>query len=157
MLLDSILDTLLLEILGLILLQVKADLGTTTERWVGGVEGDSEGATSRGLPDVLLVVVVFRDDLNTLGDEIGGIEADTELANHGNISAGAERFHKALRRCVRMTSQTIIIGRLYLRPRLGNGTEVIDHVSLGHTDTTVTEAEHLVFFVRDYTNEKLLL
>jgi hypothetical protein len=95
--------------------------------------------------------------LNTLGDKVGRIEADTELANHGNISAGAERFHKALRRCVRMTSQTIIVGRLYLRPRLGNGTEVIDHVSLGHTDTTVTEAEHLVFFVRDYTNEKLLL
>jgi hypothetical protein len=93
---DSILDTLLLEVLSLILLEVKADLSATTERWVDGVQGDSEGATRRRLPDVLLIVVMFRDDLNTLGNKVGGIEANTELANHGDVSARAQRLHKAL-------------------------------------------------------------
>lgn len=58
-LLDSILDTLLLEVLSLVLLQVKADLGATTDRWVDGVKGDSEGTSRSRLPDVLLIVVVF--------------------------------------------------------------------------------------------------
>jgi hypothetical protein len=45
----------------------------------------------------------------------------------------------------------------YLRPGLGNGTEVVDHVGLGHADATVADAEKLIIFVRDYTNEELLL
>jgi hypothetical protein len=47
--------------------------------------------------------------------------------------------------------------RTYLRPRLGNGTKVIDHVSLGHADTTITEGEYLVFLVWSYADEELLL
>jgi hypothetical protein len=45
----------------------------------------------------------------------------------------------------------------YLGPRLGNGTKVIDHVGLGHTDATITDTEDLVIFVRSYTNIELLL
>ena len=95
-LLDNILDALLLEVLELVLLEVEADLGTTAERWVDGVGGDGEGATGGGLPDVLLVVVVLRDDLHALGDEVRGVEADTELANHRDVGAGAEGFHETL-------------------------------------------------------------
>jgi hypothetical protein len=47
--------------------------------------------------------------------------------------------------------------KCYLRPGLGNGTEIIDHVGLGHANPTIADAEKLIFFVRDYANEKLLL
>jgi hypothetical protein len=88
--LDDLLDLLLLKILELVLLQVHADLSTATERGVDGVGGNGEGTTSGRLPDVLLVVVVLGNDLNALGDEVGRIETDTELTDHGDISARAE-------------------------------------------------------------------
>ena len=47
--------------------------------------------------------------------------------------------------------------RIYLRPGLGNGTKVIDHISLGHTDATIAEREDLIFFVWGYANKELLL
>ena len=97
-LLDDLLDALLLEVLELVLLQVKADLGTTAEGRVDGVEGDGEGTASSGLPDILLIVVVLGDDLHTIGDEVRRVETDTELADHGDIGTGAERLHEALRR-----------------------------------------------------------
>ena len=74
MLLDDVLDALLLKVLGLILLEVEANLGATTERRVHGIGGDSEGSTSSRFPDVLLIVVVLGDELNALGDEVGGVE-----------------------------------------------------------------------------------
>jgi hypothetical protein len=45
---------------------------------------------------------------------------------------------------------------VYLRPGLGNGTEVIDHISLGHADATIAEGEDLIFLVWGYANEELL-
>ena len=95
--------------------------------------------------------------MNTLSHEVGGIEADTKLANHGDISARAERFHKPLGRHIRTTSQTWIIGpKIYLRSGLGNGTKVVDHISLGHAYPTITEGEYVIFFVWGYANEELL-
>jgi hypothetical protein len=47
--------------------------------------------------------------------------------------------------------------KIYLRPGLGNGTKVIDHISLGHANATIAEAEDLVFLVWGYANEELLL
>ncbi len=49
------------------------------------------------------------------------------------------------------------MGRTYFCTGLGDGTEVVDHVSLGHANATVTEGKGLVFFVWDDANEKLLL
>jgi hypothetical protein len=43
-----------------------------------------------------------------------------------------------------------------LRPRLRNGTQIVDHVSLGHADTTVADGENFIIFVRDDANEELL-
>lgn len=47
--------------------------------------------------------------------------------------------------------------RKYLRPGLGNGTKVVDHVGLGHADAAVADGENLIIFFRNYTNEELLL
>jgi len=95
-LLDDLLDLLLLNVLELILLEEEADFGTTAEGRVGVVESDGEGAAGSRLPDVLFVVIVLRDDLHALGHEVCGVETNTELSNHGNISARAERLHEAL-------------------------------------------------------------
>lgn len=47
--------------------------------------------------------------------------------------------------------------KIYLCPGLGNGTKVIDHISLGHANATIAEGEDLVFLVWGYANEELLL
>ncbi len=52
---------------------------------VDSVGGDSEGSTSSGLPNVLLVVVVLRDDLDTLGDEVGTSRNRHQLTNHESV------------------------------------------------------------------------
>ena len=96
MLLDDLLDALLLKVLELVLLEVETNLSTTSEWRVNGVRGDGEGATGGRLPNVLLVVVVLGDDLHALGDEVCGVETDTELTNHGNVGTGAESLHEAL-------------------------------------------------------------
>ena len=95
-LLNDLLDALLLEVLQLVLLEVEADLGTAAERRVDGVGGDGQSTSSGRLPDVLLIIVVLGDDLNTLGDGVRRVETDTELSNHGDISARRERLHGAL-------------------------------------------------------------
>ena len=80
MLLDEILEAALLEVLGLILLQVKDNLGTALDLTVGLllILGDGERTTGGGLPDVLLVLKAAGDDGDLVGDEVSGIETDTE-------------------------------------------------------------------------------
>lgn len=98
MLLDNILDTLLLEVFKLILLEVQADLGTAFKRWVDSVGGNGEGSTGGRLPDVLFVVVVLGNNLHALSDEVGRVETDTELTDHRNVGTGAKSFHETLQR-----------------------------------------------------------
>ena len=96
-LLDNLLDLLLLDVLELVLFEVEADLSTTADGRVDGIGGDGEGATRSRLPDILLVVVVLGDDLDALGDEVCGVETDTELSNHRDIGAGCESLHETLK------------------------------------------------------------
>lgn len=51
---------------------------------------DCEGTSSRGLPSVLLIIVVFGDDNHLLGNKISRVETHTKLTNHGNVSASLE-------------------------------------------------------------------
>ena len=44
-----------------------------------------------------------------------------------------------------------------LGARLGDGTEVVYHVSFGHTDTSIPELEDFVLFFRRDTNVEFLL
>jgi hypothetical protein len=67
----------------LILLQVQSDLGTATERRAFGIASDREGATGRGAPDVLLIIIVLGDDLDALGNKIGTVETNTKLTYVG--------------------------------------------------------------------------
>jgi hypothetical protein len=95
-LLDDLLDLFLLEVLELIFFEVETDFTTTTERRIDGVGCNSESATGRRLPNVLLIVVVLRDELDALGNKVGGVETNTELTNHGDISTGAQSLHESL-------------------------------------------------------------
>ena len=57
-------------------------------------------------------------------------------------------------------SNTLLIYRrplTYLSSRLGNGTKVVDEVSLGHTNTSITDAKDLVFFIGSDANVEILL
>ena len=138
MLLDELADGLLLEELLLIGLDAEDDLGTTTKRLV--LRGaDGEGTTGGGLPDVLVVVVVLGDDGDLVGDEVGGVETDTELTDHRDIGGtGLESLHEGLGAGV------------------GDGTEVVDEVGLGHTDTGIADGEGLVGLIGDDLDVEVL-
>ena len=97
MLLDNLLDALLLQVFELVILHEKAQLRTTANRVATGVLCNGERATSRALPNVLFVIVVLRDDLDTLGNKVGRVETDTKLTDHTNVGTRAESLHKGLR------------------------------------------------------------
>ena len=96
MLLDDLLDLALVQVLGLFVLEVEDDGSTAAELLALSVSSDAESTTSAGLPDVLLVIVVLGDDSDLVGNEVGRVETDTELTNHGNISTGGESLHELL-------------------------------------------------------------
>ena len=83
-LLDEVLDALLLEVLGHVLLKVEDDLGAAVDL-LTVVGGHGESAAGVGLPLVLLVVVVLGDHGDLLGDEVSGVEAHAELADQIGI------------------------------------------------------------------------
>ncbi|VUC28174.1 unnamed protein product [Clonostachys rosea] len=109
-LLDDLLDLGLLQVVELLLLEVEDDGSTTTEGLTLSVGGDVEGTTSAGLPDVLVVIVVLGDDADLVGHEVGRVETNTELSNHGDIGASSQSLHELL------------------GARTGNGTKVVDEV-----------------------------
>ena len=93
---NNLLNAGLVEVVHLLILQVKDDLGTTAELLALGVLLEGESATGGGLPDVLLVIVVLGHKGDTVSDQVGRVETDTELADHGNISTGGQSLHELL-------------------------------------------------------------
>lgn len=139
MLLDDLLDLLLLDVVELVLLQEQLHLGTSTQRLTLGVGGDGESTTGSRLPDVLFVVVVLGPDLDLLGDEVGRVETDTELTDHADVGTAAQGLHEGL------------------GSGLGDCSQVVDQVGLGHTDTSVSDGQALVLLVGGDSDVKLLL
>lgn len=119
MLLDNLLDLGLLEVLELILLEVKDDSGTATNSGGLLVELDGEGTAGRRLPNVLLVVIVLGDDLDAIGDKVCRVETNTKLTDQGHVDTGIECLHELL------------------GTGASNGTKVVDEVSLGETNTGI--------------------
>ena len=93
---NNLLDAGLIEVVHLLILQVKDDLGTTAELLALGVLLEGESATGGRLPDVLLIIVVLGHKGDTVSDQVGRVETDTELADHGNISTGGQSLHELL-------------------------------------------------------------
>merc|ERR1719261_970370 len=136
-LLDEVLEAALLEVLELVLLEVARDLRATAERLRLGVLLDRERAAGRRLPNVLLVVIVLRRDDDAVGDKVGRVEADAELANHVDVGARLHRLHERL------------------RARLRNRAKVGDHLGLGHAHAGVNNRERVVRLVGDEANVEL--
>lgn len=119
---NNLLDTALVQVVGLLILQVQDDLGTTAELLTLGILGEGEGATSGRLPDVLLIIIVLGDNGDAVGNKVSRVETNTELTNHGDISTGGERLHELL------------------GARTGNGTEVVDQILYRHVSFNLITA-----------------
>jgi hypothetical protein len=130
MLLHQILNPPLLQVFRHVLLQMENDTGTTSQSRIVGL-GNGERASSLRGPRVGFVLVVLRHDLHLVGDEVGRVEPHAELTNHGDVSAGGKCLHEGL------------------GPRLGDGSEVIHEIGLGHTDTAILDGEGVVGLVGD--------
>lgn len=138
-LLDEVLDAALLKVLLLVVLKVENDVGTAGDTLVLGVLSHGERATSGGRPNPLLVVVVgLGVDLDAVSNKVSGVEADTELTNHRDISTSLESLHEGL------------------GAGLGDGTEVGHEILLGHTNTGIADGEGLVGLVGDDLDLHLL-
>ena len=87
MFLDNFLDLRLLKVRELILFHVKDNLGTTSETRTISIEPDGEGSASAGLPNVLLVIVGFGNDFDFVGNQVCGVETNTELTYDRCVSA----------------------------------------------------------------------
>ena len=135
---DKILDLSLFKELLLIFLKFKDDLGSSgnglTVIWV-----DGESSSSVGFPFVLDVIVMFGDNSDLLGNEISGVETDTELTDHANIGTSGDSLHE--------TSGS----------RFGNGTKVVNEITFGHTNTTILNGKSVVSFIWDDLDSKIWL
>lgn len=147
----------LLKIFQLIFLEVQPDLSTATKGGSVRVASDGESAASRRAPNVLFVVVVFRDDFDSFGYEVGTVETNAKLTcqelesvsrqrgscgrftNHGDISAGHGGLHELF--CARFRDCS----------------KVIDEVCLGHANAGIANGENAVLLVRGDADVELLL
>ncbi len=88
---------------------------------------------------MLLVVIVLGVHDNFISNKVGRVEAYTKLTDHGNIRSRLESLHKSL------------------RSRLGDGSQIVNKICLGHSDTRVNEGDGLCFLVWNDLDEKLFL
>jgi hypothetical protein len=93
--------------------------------------GNGEGSTSFRDPSVALIIIVLGSNLNLIGNEVSRVETNTKLTNHTDISTSRKGLHKGL------------------GSRLGNGTEIVNQISLGHSDTGILNRKSIVGFVGD--------
>mmetsp|Transcript_29164 Transcript_29164/g.51583 ORF Transcript_29164/g.51583 Transcript_29164/m.51583 type:complete len:227 (-) Transcript_29164:200-880(-) len=132
-LLDQILEAALLEELRLVLLEVANHFGSTFHLTVHHlcILLNSEGTTSSRLPDVLLIVIVLADDADLVRDQVSRVEADAELANHGNVTTSGHGLHEGL------------------GSRFGNGAQIVDQLVLRHSNAGVLDGDGRVCLVRN--------
>jgi len=118
---------------------VKGDSGTSLQLIrVGVIVNDGESTTSSGFPLVLLFIIIgLGGDGDLVSNQESGVETDTELTNHGDISTRLEGFHESL------------------GTGLGDGTEVVDEFLLGHTDTSIFDGKGIVGLVGDNSDSEV--
>ncbi|GBE59228.1 hypothetical protein BOVATA_007210 [Babesia ovata] len=107
-LLHKVLKAALLEVLSLVILQVKDEASATLQLLAGLVLGHGEVAAGAGFPHVLVVVVVLRHNSDLVGNQVGRVETDTELTDHRHVGTGLDGLHEGL------------------GTGLGDGTQVVD-------------------------------
>jgi hypothetical protein len=78
---------------------------------------------------------VLGVNCHLIGNQVCRVETHTKLANHRDVSSGREGFHESF------------------GSRLGNGTQVVNQISLGHADTTKEDTAQL----NNCSNQKNLI
>ncbi|MNE61448.1 hypothetical protein D3C80_1566630 [compost metagenome] len=122
----------------MVVLQVQSDLGTSAQSFAFSVFSDGECTTCAGFPDILLIIIVLGGNDNLVGNQVCRVETNTELTNQGHISTSLQSLHKVL--CSRSS----------------NSTQIVNQISLGHTNTAINEGQGLVVLVRNDLNEEFL-
>ena len=136
-LLHQIADRALFQHVLLVALDVQNDLRSTAQRLVRRGT-NRERTTRRRLPHVLLVVVALGDHLHAVSHQVSGVETHTELTNHRNIARSRlKSLHERL------------------RSRASNGTQVVDQVSLCHTNTGITNRQRFVCLISSNLDHQL--
>mmetsp|Transcript_68534 Transcript_68534/g.149130 ORF Transcript_68534/g.149130 Transcript_68534/m.149130 type:complete len:296 (+) Transcript_68534:2199-3086(+) len=94
---DQVLEPGAFEKLVLITLEVADDFRPALHHPMleGLVFPDNKGAAGTGFPYVLLVVEALRDNPDLLGDKVGAVEADPELADHGHVRSRGHGLHES--------------------------------------------------------------
>ena len=70
-------------------------------------------------------------------DQVGTVEANTELSNHGDVATSCHGLHESL------------------GPRLCNGSQVVDQLVLGHANARVLNGQGRVGLVRNDLDEEV--
>lgn len=135
--LHHLLNLPLLQVLRLVLLYVQHHFRSSSQR-LAAIWPHREAASGCGLPDILLIVVVLAVHDHLVGDQVGGVEAHTKLTDHRDVRTGLQCLHEGF--CSGLCDRA----------------EVVDHVSLGHADTSIDDCDRAVGFVWNDLNEEVL-
>ncbi|GER31166.1 hypothetical protein STAS_07147, partial [Striga asiatica] len=112
MLLDEVLETALLKVLELVLLEVEGDLCASAKGLARGVPCDGERASSLRLPNVLLIIIVLGGDNHLFSYKVRRVETDAKLTNHADISTSSKGLHKLLgpgpRNCAEVVHKGVV-------------------------------------------------
>lgn len=138
-LLDDLSDLLLVEVLFQVVLDEQLHRCSSTQSRSLGVLGDGESSTSSRLPDVLLIIIVLGSNLHLLRNEVRRVETNTKLSNHANIRTRRKSLHECL--CTGFSDCS----------------EVVDQISLGHSDTGISDSEGSFLLVGGDSDVKVLL
>lgn len=98
------------------------------------IKSHSERSSSWWLPSILLIIIVLGDHCHFFCNQVGRVEANTKLPNHGYISPCLQCFHESL------------------GTRLGNSTKVVDQVSFGHPYACIHNGQSAIMLVRNQVN-----
>ena len=77
MLLHQLLDTLLLKVFLLVLLEVEHNVGSTGDLGVVGVSLDGKRTSGLAGPQILRVIVVLGVHFDFVSNQVAGVETDT--------------------------------------------------------------------------------
>mmetsp|Transcript_1462 Transcript_1462/g.2800 ORF Transcript_1462/g.2800 Transcript_1462/m.2800 type:complete len:312 (+) Transcript_1462:1404-2339(+) len=137
-LLHKVLNPLLLQVFAHVLLHVKHNASSTAQSRIISLR-HGETSSSLGRPEVAFIVVVLGHNLHLIRNKVRRVESHTELSNHGNVRSSRQRLHERL------------------GSRLGNGSEVVNKIGLGHTNSGVLDGERVVGLIGDELDLELRL
>mmetsp|Transcript_12088 Transcript_12088/g.44852 ORF Transcript_12088/g.44852 Transcript_12088/m.44852 type:complete len:289 (-) Transcript_12088:492-1358(-) len=90
--LDELLQALLARELEGVFLEEEGDFRAASQRAAFRVGDHVEVAVRRGLPDVLVVVIVLGAHTHAVGHQVDGVESHAELPDEADVSLSAERL-----------------------------------------------------------------